>query len=677
MVEPVSRSFEFDGVSIDVGNRRLIREGEIIRITPKAFDLLLLLVERHGRVLQREVIMESLWPGTSVEESNLTQTVYMLRRALGERPDGESYIETVPKIGYRFTREVQVAPAARESLVAVHPVDSSDRVDWADSVNEVDSVSKPERADRVDAIDRVDLVEVTRTDAIVEEAVPVRSLMNSRRRRRSKAVLARVFATVLGLVCLGLVIFLSLRARNTGGDSGINSIAILPLKPIHIEPRDEYLGLGVADALITRLSNLRNIVIRPTDAIRRYDGVERDPLDIARELAVDGVLTGSVQRMGSRLRVTLQLLKVKDGAALWAGQFDEKFTDVFALEDSMSRQITGALAVKLSGEESKRLAAHGTNNAAAFDLYLKGRYYWGQNTPASVQQGLECFQQAVSLDPSYALAYVGIADSYAMAASGLRPAERFPLAREAANRAILLDDALAEAHASIGYILYKFYWEWSTAEREFKRAIELRPNGSIAHHYYGEYLCLTGRFDEGFEELGRANELEPLSTTIRADIGVALYRARRYAEAIEQLKSTIGQDPTSWIAHFYLALAYEARAMYDEAVAEALSSRKLSGQFEDSVPSLKNAYARGGWKAFLEQYLAVMREHSVNGYVPPYWISVLYVRLGDKERALEWLSRSVAQRDDGPLALKVDPTYDPLRSDVRFQELVHQVGLAQ
>src|SRR5262249_53672687 len=240
--------------------------------------------------------------------------------------------------------------------------------------------------------------------------------------------------------------------RKPPGAIGIRSIAVLPFKPIHIEPNDQYLGLGMADALITRLSSLRDIVVRPTDAVRRYDGFDRDSVEAGRELAVEGVLSGSVQRLGSRLRVTLQLVQVKNGAPLWSGQFDEESTDVFALEDSMSRQIAGALAVKLSGQESKRLVGHGTENAAAFELYLKGRYYWGQNTPATVQKAIECFQQAINLDHSYALAYVGIADSYAVAASGLRPAERFPRAREAASRAISLDEDLAQAHASVGYI---------------------------------------------------------------------------------------------------------------------------------------------------------------------------------------------------------------------------------
>jgi tetratricopeptide (TPR) repeat protein len=423
------------------------------------------------------------------------------------------------------------------------------------------------------------------------------------------------------------------------------------------------------------LSNLRTMTVRPTDAIRRYDGVDRDPVEVGRELGVQEVLTGSVQRLGSRLRITVQLVHVKDGAPLWSGQFDEKFTDVFALEDSISKHITGALTLQLTGEESKLLVRHDTDNPDAFDLYLKGRYYWGQKTPASIHSGIECFQQAINLDPSYALAYAGLADSYSVEASGLRPAERFPKARDAASRAVTLDDGLAAAHASIGYILYKFYWEWNNAEREFRRAIELNPKDSTAHHYFGEFLCLTGRFDQGFAELNRAAELDPLSATIRADIGIALYRARRYTEAVEQLKSIIAQDPTFWMAHLYLALVYEENRMYDESVTEALSARKLSRQFEDSVPSLRDAYTRGGWNAFLRQYLAVMQEHSIREYVPPYWSAVLYLRLGDRDRALEWLARSLAERDDGALGLKVDPTYDSVRSDPRFEDLLHQVGL--
>jgi DNA-binding winged helix-turn-helix (wHTH) protein/TolB-like protein len=463
MVKSFDRTFEFDGMRIDVANRRLIRDGSVIRLTPKAFDLLLLLVENHGRLIEREAIMQSLWPDTSVEETNLTQTIYLLRRALGEDSSGNSYIETLPKSGYRFTADVRVTPARDE------PAAHSDRTDFENR------------------------------NAGGADSIPTSAAI-----RRPRRWLVAVALLVFGLACLGWLIQRSYRSQKPMNDVGIKSVAVLPFRPIHMGSNDQYLGLGMADALITRLSSLRSIVVRPTDAIRRYDGVDRDSVEVGRELGVEGVLTGSVQRLGGRLRVTVQMIQIKDGASLWSDQFDEKFTDVFALEDSISRHVTSALTIRMSREESRRLVRHGTDDPAAFDLYLKGRYYWGQKTPGSIQKSIESFQQAIDLDRSYALAYSGLADSYAVAASGLRPGERFPKARDAASRAVSLDDALAEAHASIGYILYKFYWEWSNAEHEFKRAIELNPNDSTAHHYYGEYLCLTGRFDEGLVELKQA-----------------------------------------------------------------------------------------------------------------------------------------------------------------------------
>jgi len=390
MVKPVSRSFEFGTIRIDLANRRLSREGQFVRLTPKGFELLVLLVENRGRVVDREMIMGALWPETSVEESNLTQTIYLLRRALGQGPDGKSYIETIPKIGYRLVAPVLEAASILEapSILDAGLVASDASINRKDE-DAARSDSPSVTAKRAATEDRAG----TGANAVATPAAAGAASHGAHRK------FTMALTAALGLVCLVLVFVYLSRSRAPGKVMDVRSIAVLPFKPIHIEAKDEYLGLGMADALSTRLSALRSVTVRPTEAIRRFAGVDRDSLEVGRELGVEAVLTGSVQRLGNRLRITVQLVHVKDGAPLWSGQFDEKFTDVFALEDSISRHITGTLTVKLSGEESRLLVRHGTEDPEAFDLYLKGRYYWGQETPASLKRVLSASSKRSTWTP--------------------------------------------------------------------------------------------------------------------------------------------------------------------------------------------------------------------------------------------------------------------------------------
>ncbi len=457
------------------------------------------------------------------------------------------------------------------------------------------------------------------------------------------------------------------------------SVAVLPFNPISREGRDEYLEIGIADALITRLSNLSRLAVRSISSVRKYAEFEQDAVAAGRELQVEAVLEGSIQKLGERLRVTARLVAVADGRSLWADKFDEKFTDIFSVEDSISEKVAAALALKLSGNEKQRLTKRYTENIEAYRAYLRGRYYWNKRTHKDVKQGLEYFKKAIDLDPCYALAYTGLADSYlilgAFGISALSPKEAFPRAREAAIKALEVDDALAEAHASLALSLAYYYWDWPAAEREFKRALELKPGYATARHWYAFiYLTATGQLDEAIKEEQRSQALEPLSLIISTNVGTLLYLARRYDEAIEQYHKTLDMDANFIIAHWMLGLAYEQKAMLEEAITEFHLAIELSDRSALALALAGHAYAISGKRDAARAVLDELNELAKQGYVPPYRIAAIYAGLNDNEQAFAWLERAFAERDAWMIWLKVDPVLDDLRADRRFEDLLRRVG---
>ena len=454
------------------------------------------------------------------------------------------------------------------------------------------------------------------------------------------------------------------------------SIAALPFKHIGAKAaEEEYLGLGLADALITRLSNLRQIVVRPTSAVRRYDG-EQDPVAAGRELRVSAVLDGSVQRFGKRIRVTVQLVSVHDGASLWAGKFDETFTNIFAVEDSISEHVATALMLKLTDKERKQLRKRYTENTEAYQAYLKGRYFLGKRTVESFGKSFGYFEQAISIDPEYALAYAGLADYYLllMNFNVLPPQKAGPQAKEAALKALRFDDTLAEAHASLAYLKGIHEWDWAGAEREFERAIELNANDAIAHQFYSIYLRVLKRFDEAMAEAKKAQELDPLSLSINTSVGSLFYFARQYDQAIEQLSKTLELDPNFVMAHFYLGWAFEQKGMYEEAIAAFQKVVHISGNVPEFGAGLGHAYAVSGNTVKAREVLNELKALAKQRYVSPYDLALIHTGLGEEDEALDWLEKAYEERSVELALLKVDQRLDTLRKDSRFTDVLRLIG---
>jgi serine/threonine protein kinase/tetratricopeptide (TPR) repeat protein len=457
------------------------------------------------------------------------------------------------------------------------------------------------------------------------------------------------------------------------------AIAVLPFRPLSKEGRDEILELGIADALITKLSELSQIIVRPTSSVRKYIDLEQDPAIAGRELAVESVLEGNIQRLGDRIRITVRLVKAEDGRSLWTGKFDEEFTDIFAIEDLISEKVTAALALKLTGDDRERLKKKYTEDTAAHHLYLKGRYHWNKRTEEALNSAIECFDQAIEIDPNYALAYVGLADCYTklgdVGVTAVLPREAFARARAAALQALKIDDSLAEIHASLGHI-DMHHLRWADAEESYKRAIKLNPNYATAHQWYAYYFAFHHRFDEALAKMAVALQLDPLSLPIADGIGEFLYFARRYDEAIAQFRKTLEMEPNFLPTRINLGLAYEQSGMFSEAEEQFVKARQIAGESVDALAALGHSYAIAGRTAAALEVLAQLIEMSKERYVSPYEIALMHTALGEFDEALRWLEKVYDERVEWLIFTNVDPRLDPLRNDARFVDLMRRIGFA-
>lgn len=459
------------------------------------------------------------------------------------------------------------------------------------------------------------------------------------------------------------------------------SIAVLPFKnlgPIQTND-DEFLGLGLADALITTLSNLRQLVVRPTNSVIRFTDPAQDLLIAGNELGVDAVLDGRVQRAGERLRVTVQLVSVMDGAPLWAEKFDEKWTDIFTVQDSISEQVARALMLQLSGAEHLLLTKRETKNIDAYQSYLRGRYHWNKFTEESFQRAIACFMEAIRIDPAYALAYAGLADLYNwLGVFGvLRPADTWGRGLRLATRAVALDDTLAEAHAALGFARLCFGWDWAGGERELLRAIELNPHYATAHQWYCFQLAAEGRFAEAIAEAHLALQIDPLSPFINQALGWAYYVARDFDLSIESHRKLLEHDPDFALGYYSCARPCVQKGMHAEAIAELEKSVELSNGSPMMLAGLGHAYASAGHERKAHDVIDKLRDLSERRYVSPYHITLIYCGLGELERAFEWLGKTYAQQDAWLIWSRVEPQLDPLRADPRFAQLLDRIGLAR
>ena len=459
----------------------------------------------------------------------------------------------------------------------------------------------------------------------------------------------------------------------------IRSIAILPFKPLVSGERDESLEMGIADTLIARLSSIREIEVRPISAVRKYETLEQDALAAGREQKVDAVLDGSIQKSGDRIRVRVRLVNVGDGSTLLTDTFDDRLADIFSVEDSISERVAGTLALKLSGEERALVAQHDTNNPEAYQLYLKGRYFWNKRTGEAIQRSIDYLNQAIEKDPDYAKAYAALADSYTLLSNYnvTTPKEAYSKARAAATEALKRNDKLAEAHNALANVMASYDWDFAGAEREFKRSIALNPNYANAHQGYGEFLGAMGRSTEALNEMKRAQELEPLSLIINTDLASQLYFAGRFDESIDQVHKTLDLDSSFGRAHIELGFAYRLKRQYDAAISEFKRALEIDREDSYALSQLAHTYGLMGRRDEAHKILDQMKALSKRQYVLPSDMAASYAGLGEKDQAFEWLEKAYSDRDDGIPFLKIDPSWDPLRSDPRFTDLLHRIGFPQ
>jgi TolB-like protein/Tfp pilus assembly protein PilF len=455
----------------------------------------------------------------------------------------------------------------------------------------------------------------------------------------------------------------------------ISSLAVLPLANTSDDPNLEYLSDGITESIINNLSQLPSLKVMARSTVFRYKGEKATPVEVARELAVRAVLVGRVLEMGDRLVVRVELVDAADGSQLWGEQYDRPLSDIFAVQGEIAHRVSEKLRLKLTSEERKRLAKRYTDNTEAYQLYLKGRYFWNKFSTEWVQKGIERFQQAIAIAPTYALAYAGLADSYfRLSDTYLPPNEALPKAKAAAMKAVELDEELSEAHASLGLIKTYYDHDWPGAETEYLRAIELNPNSSIAHQRYGSYLMYLNRFQEAAAEYDLAQELDPLSLRINLGVAANMIAMGQFDRANKQLQKTLELDPNYYPAHHGLGMLRLSQGRYEESIAEFQKACQLESGADVSLGLMGYAYGLAGKRSEAQEILGKLKESSARRYVSPYSFAVAHIGLGEKEQALNYLDKLYAERNDWLVWLNVAPEFDILRSEPRFLELLRRIG---
>jgi len=478
-------------------------------------------------------------------------------------------------------------------------------------------------------------------------------------------------------VALGIGGLFIYRSLNAAPRSQIQSIAVLPFKNESGNADVEYLSDGVTETLINSLSQISNLSVKARSTIFRYKDKGVEPQTVAAELSVQAILTGRVVQRGDDLTLYLSLVDGRNGNQLWGQRYDRKLADLVALQYEIGRDVSQKLRLRLSAGDEQKLKKEYTLNAEAYQLYLRGRYHALKRTLPETQKAISYFQQAIAVDPSYALAYVGLADAHVSALAASLPSnEVFPQARAAAQKAIELDDTLAAAHAQLGFITFWYDWDWGASENKFKRALELDPDDADTHVLYAHLLSNTERHAEALAEAKRARELDPLNLRINALEAQFLIHAGRTDEALIRLQQTLEMDSNYFLAHLFASSAYIEKGMYSEAINEARRAREISGaRSTHSEAFLGYALAKSGKEAEARSVLEGLLKSSAERYVSPYYIALVYNGLGEHDEALAWLERAYAQRSSGIVFLKVEPKWNNLRSDPRFQDLMKRVGL--
>lgn len=624
MNEENGNIYEFGAFRLDPTARLLRREGKPVALTPKVFDTLLLLVQHHGELLEKEQLMKELWPDSFVEESNLTYNISTLRKALNEKAADNPYIVTVSGRGYRFVAEVrEVSEQAEESISSVP--------------------AKP---------------------------LPVQHKVKGK---------VAVAAGVLVLFSSILVYWAAHKPTATmEPPSPIKSIAVLPFQLVGAEKDSEaeYLSDGVTESLINRLSQLPGVKVIARSSSFHYKGKDIDPQEVARALGVEVIVTGRVLQRGEQLQISVELMDVRDKMQIWGEQYNRTSIDMLGVQAEISREIAEKLRLKLTVPEQQQLAKRETANPQAYEMILRGRFHREKGGTENLKKALEFFKRAVTIDPAYAAAYAELSIIYTLLSSFsiLDPKEYLPQAEGAARKALELDDNLAEAHYALANVEMS-NWNWAGAGQEFNRAFELNPNLARARFRHAIYLSAIGQHDLAVAEIERARELNPLSARFKANVASVLLQARRNDEAIEVLQNTLAMDHKSGEAHLGLGFAYAAKGMYTEAIAAYQEAIKLGHDTSSTQIYLGAAYAMAGQR---EKAQAILKQlQTSKEYVSPTELTTIYVALGEREQAFASLERAYTDHDLQLGSLASDPNFDPLRSDPRYQDLLRRVGLPQ
>ena len=630
--DPAQR-LRFGVFEADVRTGELTKRGKRLRLQEQPFQLLAILLEKPGELVTREELSNRLWPQTIVDfDHGLNKAIAKIREALGDSSENPRFIETVARRGYRFLADVAVIPDGQSATV-------------------VDDLA-PRGGSGLGG--RADAGELP---------------------GRPAARASRLFAFGLALVLAASLSWI-LYPRNHSPPA-ICSLAVLPLENLSGDPAQDYFADGMTDELITRLAQINALRVISRTSVMTYKSARKSLPEIARELNVDAVVEGIVYRSGERVRIIAQLIQVPADTHIWAQSYDEDFQDTLTLQSKVARDIAEQIQVTLNRQEQAALGKSKTVNPEAYEDYLKGRYFWNKRTGDALQKAIAYFSRAIETDPSYAEAYSGLADSYALSGDWeygvLSPRNAFSKAKTAANKALKLDDSLGEAHTSLAFALDLYGWDWDAAEEEYKLALELGPGYATAHHWYAWHLMVTGRTSEGISELRKAETLDPLSLIISADIADALCIAHRYDESVRQSKKTLEMDPGFAVAHYELAQAYAQKHMYDEAIAEFQRAIALSGHSGAFDSNLAYVYAISGRKEEAMQIIKNLEARHDENPSADANVALIYVGLGDQAQAMNWLNKAYEARFNPSILLR--PAFDPLRSDARFQDLLRRIGL--
>jgi TolB-like protein/DNA-binding winged helix-turn-helix (wHTH) protein len=680
MNKTVRHLYGFGPFVLDPGERLLLHGAARMELPPRAFDTLLVLVENNGRLLEKDALMRTVWRDTVVEENNLSQVVYLLRKALRDGEDGSRYIETVPKRGYRFVAGVREIESEEGKSGGSNGNGSGAGWDGGLSTTSSPASNHPGESPVASAAPEASSppngdfhASTSRNGNGFQPQTP-----DSARRR------GWIQGVIGGLALVAVVALLEGAnwKQKWFADADpdlIRSVAVLPLQNLSNDPNQEYFVDGMTDELITDLAQIRELKVVSKTSIMQYKATRTPLPQIGRELGVDAVVEGSVLRSGDRVRITAQLIRTSTDRHIWAAAYDGDLKDVLSLQARVAEAITNQVKLNLTAEETGRLRRGRSVNPEALEFYLRGRYAWNQRNVEGFRKGIEFFNQAIEKDPNFALAYSGLADCHTLLVLFGESPAGMSAAQAAAEKALHLDGTLAETHTSLAAVRILHNWDWTGAEQEFQRAIDLNPNYAQAHHWYGNLLLgPEGRHDEAISELQRAQELDPLSLIINADVGFAYYLAGRYDQALQAYQKVLAANPNFLPVHFYLLQYYKQAANYDLWLKESMEDARLAGS-PGYAQALQQVYGQGGFRAVMQEIAKPGGSSPLARYqdirADACGSAEANVVLGRNSAALNALDNCYRGAEPALLYLKVDPAWTKLRSEPRFQDLLHRLGL--